>query len=728
MPVRAKHRAAIFSERTGIDKEWLQLVHAIVARLLAWPKNVSVFVSESAVSRELRLKTPSNVGMANRISALLAQAGATDSADIESFVPITASAGHVTINGAISLEPVATRRSQFISLGVHLLTNDVDNNVLYEELNKVFSKSNFGSGEGDVKSAKEPKTRTVEMRDSRPRRSVERWPMYYFGIHLRDSPEVPDVYSVLDNPTGDLLVILDLLRAISYGFLKKYGFHSHKPRESLSNTKSIVSKGLSQGQSMGSQTSSPRSKQSPASVNSAKGRFETPTMFDAWHRVKVGKATGHNDRKELHSEAAHTAGSDVVRERLIGEGGRLLRKPFNVPEDDEAVNHQDDSAYFPRGDTGSSLVGGVAVITERPQATVSEGFVKSQISLTSRFLERRPRTTPSPWLQGVIDSWENPVFETVPTRIPRAYDESALSFGHSGDTTRSAYFKSNDVDCGMIFESSSVSLKGRISKSALSDAEVILQVDLKFILIKLSLDNVNNLSHSGPSSTLVMLDQHAADERCQLEQLMADYFVRDVSSGVLRSDTEPFDEPIAFEVQGSEASVLERCQDHFSSWGIVYSLKVIGSRSQVKAHQVCVTHVPVCIFERCRSEPRILIELVRKEIATLDEGGRLALAPDSSMSTEHSWVGRFQGCPRGILELLHSRACRSAIMFNDELNRAECEDLLRRLSRCAFPFQCAHGRPSMVPLVDLGLGSRIGAWRGDRDNVESKQWRRWMQA
>ena len=52
--------------------------------------------------------------------------------------------------------------------------------------------------------------------------------------------------------------------------------------------------------------------------------------------------------------------------------------------------------------------------------------------------------------------------------------------------------------------------------------------------------------------------------------------------------------------------------------------------------------------------------------------------------------------------MLNSRACRSAIMFNDELSLEQCEALLRKLSGCAFPFTCAHGRVSMVPLVQLG--------------------------
>lgn len=43
-------------------------------------------------------------------------------------------------------------------------------------------------------------------------------------------------------------------------------------------------------------------------------------------------------------------------------------------------------------------------------------------------------------------------------------------------------------------------------------------------------------------------------------------------------------------------------------------------------------------------------------------------------------------------------------MFNDPLTPAQSSELLDRLVRCAFPFQCAHGRPSMVPVVDLGDG------------------------
>jgi len=70
-------------------------------------------------------------------------------------------------------------------------------------------------------------------------------------------------------------------------------------------------------------------------------------------------------------------------------------------------------------------------------------------------------------------------------------------------------------------------------------------------------------------------------------------------------------------------------------------------------------------------------------------------------------------------------------MFNDELSKEQCEVLVGKLAACKFPFQCAHGRPSLVPLVDLGrlkmesittlsLGKRAGVEDGFGRNI-----RRW---
>ena len=94
---------------------------------------------------------------------------------------------------------------------------------------------------------------------------------------------------------------------------------------------------------------------------------------------------------------------------------------------------------------------------------------------------------------------------------------------------------------------------------------------------------------------------------------------------------------------------------------------------------------------------------------------------------EKEWLRALKLCPRELVELVNSKACRGksgitrlflssltvryfqstgAIMFNDKLELDQCERLVHQLSKTVFPFQCAHGRPSMVPLTALDvLGS-----------------------
>jgi DNA mismatch repair protein MLH3 len=62
-------------------------------------------------------------------------------------------------------------------------------------------------------------------------------------------------------------------------------------------------------------------------------------------------------------------------------------------------------------------------------------------------------------------------------------------------------------------------------------------------------------------------------------------------------------------------------------------------------------------------------------------------------------------------------------MFNDGLTRAQCERLVAQLARTAFPFQCAHGRPSVVPLA--GVPTSSGS-RGDR--ARPVDWQRFREA
>ena len=58
--------------------------------------------------------------------------------------------------------------------------------------------------------------------------------------------------------------------------------------------------------------------------------------------------------------------------------------------------------------------------------------------------------------------------------------------------------------------------------------------------------------------------------------------------------------------------------------------------------------------------------------------------------------------PPAVLRVLASKACRSAVMFGDVLSLHRCQTVLESLARCDLPFQCAHGRPTLTPVLDLG--------------------------
>ncbi|KFH48549.1 DNA mismatch repair protein-like protein [Hapsidospora chrysogenum ATCC 11550] len=718
MPVRVKQRASMTSDRIHMDKEWQKLTVDAVAVLLSWDGSSTVSLRESASQREMRLKPPEGVNYALRASRLFSQASLADSTYANSWVPVSAAAERITVKGCISTKPAATRRAQFISLGIVPLTNDFGTNVVYEEINKVFANSSFGVIEERPSEVQGRQTQgEVIGNELRGRKGVERWPMFYFRIRTGGS-SVTSVDDILDNRTNDLGTILDLLKAICYGFLKKQHLRPRKVRMSKDELVFSTSKSISRSKRTrepGFTTSrghhSSRSRSQSATELQPTG-YDSP--FDGWQRVKVGHAKGPKNTGQ--HEAAKTMQTEKTNEDcVIGEDGRLLRVPFAdvEEEDDGGVVARENSEYFRAPMTEDakeqSPAGTEAIAPTRELGCTAR---------TSSGLTTRPRREPSEWLKGVLESWDNPVFENATPPIPRTYNESPMPRWGSGLKG----FGLTSHHCQAMFESKSIGLGGRISKTALEEAEVIAQVDRKFILAKLPLDGVRS-SISDGTSALVMLDQHAVDERCQLEDLMNEYFDWDASNGTAIAKVEPLERPLIFELGAQEGELLRKYQSHLKAWGIQYQ---VGEKETPRKEAACSVRVdclPPSILERCRTEPAMLINLVREEVWKLAEGAYPSRTPSSQPDAGNTWVSRFHGCPRGILELLHSRSCRSAVMFNDVLTREECEQMVRRVAKCAFPFQCAHGRPSMAPLVDLGVGGGIGGWTGEDEVVD---WKRWL--
>ncbi|ONM23354.1 MUTL protein homolog 3 [Zea mays] len=57
--------------------------------------------------------------------------------------------------------------------------------------------------------------------------------------------------------------------------------------------------------------------------------------------------------------------------------------------------------------------------------------------------------------------------------------------------------------------------------------------------------------------------------------------------------------------------------------------------------------------------------------------------------------------PPAVLRILNFKACRGAIMFGDPLLPSECCLIIEELKATSLCFQCAHGRPTTVPILNI---------------------------
>ncbi|KAK1932518.1 DNA mismatch repair protein MLH3 [Phytophthora citrophthora] len=219
----------------------------------------------------------------------------------------------------------------------------------------------------------------------------------------------------------------------------------------------------------------------------------------------------------------------------------------------------------------------------------------------------------------------------------------------------------------------------KISRSVLANLQVIRQVDRKFILVQAAT----------PQGTVVLcIDQHAADERVRLEKLEEEVFGRD---GTLRRvEVEHHEPAFVLRMNFTESQVLNQYEDLIRSWGFDFEFMTSEPKKMMFN----------CQESRYKGERRVLLHStpkVEKRVTNVDDfRDFIQLLARLGETHPHSHIR-----PPVITRLLHSRACRSAIMFGDRLSLAQCQDLIEELKTCQLTFQCAHGRPSVVPLAEI---------------------------
>eukprot|EP00063_Salmo_salar_P091510 XP_014066345.1 PREDICTED: DNA mismatch repair protein Mlh3 isoform X2 [Salmo salar] len=229
----------------------------------------------------------------------------------------------------------------------------------------------------------------------------------------------------------------------------------------------------------------------------------------------------------------------------------------------------------------------------------------------------------------------------------------------------------------------------RFSKDMIHSMKVIHQVDKKFLACLINTQDQDPAACSETDGNLlVLVDQHAAHERVRLENLVADSYEDDPGApGERRLCSSTVAPPLEVSVTEEELRLLRSCRPSLRGLGLELQFSQIGDP------QVLVGKVPMCFTEKESNELRrgrrsiikpIVEEYLQEQIELLRS------------------TGRVRGTlPLTVLKVLASLACHGAIKFNDPLSKEECCSLVGALSSCQLPFQCAHGRPSIAPLVDV---------------------------
>lgn len=166
---------------------------------------------------------------------------------------------------------------------------------------------------------------------------------------------------------------------------------------------------------------------------------------------------------------------------------------------------------------------------------------------------------------------------------------------------------------------------------------------------------------------LVLIDQHAADERIHYERLQ-DAFEGSPTSQALAS-------PVEIELTAREAELFESSAATLRNAGF--------AAERIDDRWVRVSQVPA-VFDAAL-DPELLREVLvsTAEAAEADE-------PLSEVADD----------------LLSDLACHPAVTGNTSLTEGSIVDLLEALDDCVNPYECPHGRPTIV--------------RIDRDEIDDR--------
>ncbi|RKO90434.1 hypothetical protein BDK51DRAFT_39117, partial [Blyttiomyces helicus] len=326
--------------------------------------------------------------------------------------------------------------------------------------------------------------------------------------------------------------------------------------------------------------------------------------------------------------AAIQFSDDEFRTRALGKRGECCaaqaaskRKRVEVSADgvEYEVSRDPDTRieYFVDGRTGNSYIEPPGAII-KPETQAPRG----RIDIRS-FLRTTASDAPMAnlWAEDTLKKWKNPVFRGAarPTPVLRlsTVDPPARTFTEKAERA----FKGPRTE----------ELELAISKERLQNLRVISQIDAKFIACKLP-----KRTGTPESDLLVMVDQHAADERCRLEALLDEFkgAVATESEPECTVETIPLDS-LRISLTRREAAAALRVANRFARWGIAieppenFYVAASAANEDADDHrvQVKIVALPRLIADRCVADPKLVRDLIVAHVHWIQEGNPPGACP-----------------------------------------------------------------------------------------------------
>ena len=184
---------------------------------------------------------------------------------------------------------------------------------------------------------------------------------------------------------------------------------------------------------------------------------------------------------------------------------------------------------------------------------------------------------------------------------------------------------------------------GILAKKALPDIKIIGQTFGTYWIIEYD-------------DSVYMIDQHAAHEKVMYER-----FVKEISQN--KATSQNLLPPVVVTLSGSQSQIVEEIEEHLYKLG--FEIEPFGGNEYV------IKAVPTELFGI--SEKDLLFDII----------------------DQYSLEGR-KATPDTVLSKLATMACKAAIKGNMNISILEAKALIEELMSLDNPYNCPHGRPTMI--------------------------------